>query len=91
MFSIKLFHSWRPRTIVAPNNLIAKIILTKDLIKQDFHIMTNVPIKMNKDASVFTHYTFDSQKVIIHPVKVSFFVPNISIHLLLKFLELINA
>ena len=46
--------------------------------------MSNMPIQMHIDTCRITHYRLDSHQVFIHPVEVTFLVPNVPIHLFLK-------
>ena len=52
--------------------------------------MSYVIVKMYIDAGFFTHNTLHCHKVLIHPIQIAFFIPNIAIHLLLECTDFLN-
>ena len=73
-----------------PYNFIPKIILPKHLIHQYFYIMPNMIIQMHIDACRIAHYRLDSHQILVHPVEVTFLIPNVTIHLFLKRTQLLD-
>lgn len=67
-----------------PDNFILKGILAKDLVKEDFNVWANVVIEMYVDRSSTRHHAFNCTKVFIHPVEVTFLVPDVTVHLFFK-------
>ena len=73
---------YRSSTIrIMPNNLVPKLIFSKYFVHKNFYIVPYVPIQMHIDRSRVTHNSFDSHKILIHPIQIAFLVPNIAIHL----------
>ena len=70
-----------------PYYLIPEIILTKYLIHENLHIVSDMPIQMNIDRSRVAHNSFDCNEVLIHPIQIAFLIPHISIHLFFKVTE----
>ena len=76
---------------IPPNYLVQEEIFSKDFIKQHFNIMPNVPIQVDIYRTLFAHYAFNSHKILIHPIEVTLFVPDITIHFLFELPKFINA
>ena len=49
-----------------------------------------MPINMYIYGRIFTHYRFNCHKIFVHPVKILFLIPNITIHLFFKSFQFIN-
>ena len=49
--------------------------------------MSYVPIQMHIDRGCIAHNRLYCHKVLIHPIKISFFIPHIAIHLFFKVAE----
>ncbi len=72
-----------------PNNFIPEVIFSKNLVKKNFYIVTYMIVKMDIYRSIFTHNGADCHKILIHPVKILLFIPNVSIYFFFKALQLI--
>ena len=83
MFPLKIIKR-KISSSIMPNYFISKIILPKHLIHQYLYIMSNMPIQMHINACRIAHYRLDSHQILVHPIEVTFFVPNVTIHLFLK-------
>ena len=46
--------------------------------------MSDVIIQMHIDACILAHHALDCHQILVHPVEVSFLVPDVSVHFLLK-------
>ena len=87
VLSIEISHARRAWTIIAPNNLISKVLLTEYLVHKNLYIMSYVIVEMYIYACGIAHYRLDSHEVLVHPVEVVLLIPDVAIHLLLEFLH----
>ena len=67
-----------------PNYLVDKVILPEYLIHEDFDIVPDMVVEVHIDACVVAHDRLDGHEVLVHPVEIALFVPDVTIHLLVE-------
>ena len=53
--------------------------------------MADVPVEVHVDAGGVAHDGLDGHQVLVHPVEVALFVPDVAVHLLLEGAELVDV
>ena len=62
-----------------PDNLVAKVFFPEHLIQQYLDVVPNVPVQVHINAGGVAHYGFDGDQVLVHPVEVVLFVPDVAV------------
>jgi len=72
-----------------PNYFILEAVFPEHLVHQHFDVVADVPIEVHVDAGVVRHDGFDGHEILVHPVEVVLFGPDVAVHLLVESAELV--